>query len=396
MSDNIFNSRRRFLQGAGLATVAPFCPGLSFGATGGASDQRFVMVILRGAMDGLAAVQPYGDKAYADLRPTLAVNENQLLKLDSFFGLHPQLMSLAQMYDEGELSLFHALATPYRERSHFDGQNVLETGLDNPDQGMSGWLNRSVPYLLTDNSQNGAAAMGIGQTMPKILDGQYDTGSWAPAVLPEPTANTVNELLNLYTQDSFLGERFSQGLLAKELATSMEDPGSSRRGQNFSVLATAAGNFLAQDNGPLIAVLESSGWDTHANQGSQQGQLANQFAQLDAGMLALKESLGSTWNNTMVLVVTEFGRTAAENGTGGTDHGTAGAGFLMGGAVNGGRIHTQWPGLSAGNLYEGRDLAPTLATHEVFAAILNQHLGIDQASIESGIIPGFNGRSLHL
>ena len=261
---------------------------------------------------------------------------------------------------------------------------------------MSGWLNRSVPYLLTDNSQNGAAAMGIDQTTPKILDGQYDIGSWAPAVLPEPDASTVNELVSLYNQDSFLGERFIQGLLAKELAASMEDPGSSRRGKNFSVLATAAGNFLAQDNGPLIAVLESSGWDTHANQGSQQGQLANQFAELDAGMLALKNSLGSTWNNTMVLVVTEFGRTAAENGTGGTDHGTAGAGFLMGGAVNGGRIHTQWPGLSAGNLFEGRDLAPTLATHEVFAAILNQHLGIDEASIEIGIIPGFNGRSMKL
>ncbi len=396
MPDNHFNTRRRFLQGAGLSTLAPFCPGLSFGATGSASDKRFVMVILRGAMDGLAAVQPYGDAAFTSLRPTLGINENQLLKLDSFFGLHPQFMALAQMYDEGDLAVFHALATPYRERSHFDGQNVLETGLDNPDLGMSGWLNRSVPYLLSDNNNNGAAAMGIGQTTPKILDGQYDTGSWAPAVLPEPTASTVNELLSLYNQDSFLAERFAQGLLAKELASSMEDASGARRGQNFSVLATAAGNFLAQDNGPIIAVLESSGWDTHANQGSQQGQLANNFAELDTGMQALKNSLGSTWNNTMVLVVTEFGRTAAENGTGGTDHGTASAGFLMGGAVNGGRIHTQWPGLSSGNLYEGRDLAPSQASHEVFAAILNQHLGIDEASIETGIIPGFKGRSLRL
>lgn len=385
MNNRFDTSRRSLLKGLALSPLTSLMPGLSLAATVSSKDARFVLVILRGAMDGLTAVQPYGDPALSGLRRTLLVDENQLNKLDSFFGLHPALQTFSDLYEKKELAVFHALASPYRERSHFDGQNVLETGSDTPDQGLSGWLNRAVPYLAKDDH---TSVMGIGQTVPKVLDGTYETSSWAPAVLPEPTDNTIRALLQLYMGDSFLGERFSQGLAAKELAEEMS--GDRQRRQNFSVLAGAAGKFLSSDNGPAVAVLEISGWDTHANQGAAQGQLANKLSELDSGMSSLKTTLGSRWSNTIILAVTEFGRTAAVNGTGGTDHGTAGVAFLLGGAVNGGRIVTDWPGLDPGNLYEGRDLRPTLDMLSLFAAVLDQHLGIDRDVIQTELLPGFN------
>jgi len=395
----VFKHRRQLLKAFSTAPLLPLLPGLSFAAASasdsGSSQNRLILVILRGAMDGLAAVQPFADRNLPSLRQSVLVNENDLFKLDSYFGLHPALGNLAGMYQDKELAVFHAVATPYRERSHFDGQNVLEIGASTPDQGMSGWINRTVPYL----QNNAASVLGIGQNMPKILDGQFETSSWAPAILPEPSGSTIDRLQALYEQDAYLGERFMQGLMAKGMAGDMNqnmNAGHNRRGQNFNVLAQAAGKFLAQDNGPVIAVLESSGWDTHANQGAGQGPLANKLSELDTGLATLKASLGSRWQQSMVLVVTEFGRTAAENGTGGTDHGTASAAFLLGGAVNGGQMKTDWPGLASGSLYEGRDLRPTRDVRELFAYTLNAHLGINSDAIANDILPGFTGRSLIL
>lgn len=383
MTERIQITRRCLLQGMGLTTVLP---GLALGASGNATGARMVLMILRGAMDGLAAVQPYGDPALGALRQNLLVETTQLLKLDSFFGLHPALATFYQWYQRGELTVCHAVASPYRERSHFDGQNVLETGAGSPDQGMSGWLNRTVPYLAASSA---SPVIGIGQTTPKVLDGPYETTSWASAVLPAPEDDTIGRLLRLYAQDAYLGERFSQGLMTRDLADGMENGSPVTRGGNFISLARAAGGFLARDDGPAIAVLESSGWDTHANQGALQGQLALRLGELDSGMAGLQNALGSRWRDTMVLVVTEFGRTAAVNGTQGTDHGTAGAAFVLGGAVDGGRILADWPGLAPGNLYEGRDLRPTLDMRALFAGALRTQFSLDPAVIKDDILPGY-------
>lgn len=392
-------NRRQLLQAFSTAPLLPLLPGLSFAATSARSENqnRLILVILRGAMDGLAAVQPFADTSLRALRQSVLVNDNELFKLDSYFGLHPALGNLAGMYQDRDLAVFHAVATPYRERSHFDGQNVLEIGSTTPDQGMSGWINRCVPMLENDT----ASVLGIGQNTPKILDGQFETSSWAPAVLPEPDVSTITRLQALYAQDAYLGERFMQGLVAKNLAEDMDgmantNSGRGRRGQNFNALAQAAGKFLAQDTGPVIAVLESTGWDTHANQGAGQGQLANKLTELDNGMATLKTALGKRWDQSMVLVVTEFGRTAAENGTGGTDHGTASAAFLLGGAVKGGQMKTDWPGLAPGSLHEGRDLRPTRDIRELFAFTLNTHLGISSNDVANHILPGFPGNTMTL
>jgi len=360
-------TRRRILQGLGATLLVPVMPGLSLAAPA-VNNRRFVLVILRGAMDGLAAVPPYGDKDLPTLRKPLLVPDEQLLKLDSFFALHPALPQLHQCYARKELEVFHAIATPYRERSHFDAQNVLETGLDHPDPGADGWLNRCAGKL--PDAQN--TAMAIGQSMPKVLQGRNSVGSWTPDALPELEDSTLQRLRHLYAEDAFLGSRLEQGLQAQSIAGDKTMDTNMGRNNNFVMLAQAAARFLAQEHGPAIAVLESSGWDTHANQGSVQGQLAQRLTDLDNGLAALRNGLAAWWTTTQVLVVTEFGRTAAMNGTNGTDHGTASVAFRLGGTQgglqNGGSVLTKWPGLAAANLQDGRDLRPTRDLRELFAS----------------------------
>lgn len=349
------NARRRFLQSMLAGSLFPVVPGLSLGAALASQANRFVLVVLRGAMDGLAAVQPYGDADLRALRESLLVPEQNLLKLDGFFGLHPALPQLHDMYLKRELEVFHAIATPYRERSHFDGQNVLETGLEQPNPGASGWLNAMVGQVQAGEP----AAMALGSLMPKVLQGIYPVGSWSPAVMPPLADSTLARLQRLYAQDVFLSSRLEQALLATALLEGQTMTPQDQRSEPFVQLADAAARFLSQDYGPVIAMLEMGGWDTHANQGAAQGQLAQRLGELDQGLARLKAGLGSRWATTQVLVVTEFGRTVAVNGTGGTDHGTASVAFRLGGARQGGAVFADWPGLKPSQLHEGRDLRPT-------------------------------------
>ena len=364
-------------------------PSLSFAAYAASGDKRFILVILRGAMDGLAAVAPYGDPALTGLRGSLLPAENELHKLDSFFGLHPAFSNLFNLYQESELAICHAVASPYRQRSHFDGQNVLEIGLDGPDQAESGWLNRCVPLIGQNNRKNTRAspAMAIGPAVPAVLLGDAEVGSWAPAILPVPSDSTMARLQRLYSEDEFLGAKLEQALLARDMVGENSMNRSRRPGQNFNVMIDATAKFMSQEHGPAIAVMESSGWDTHANQGATQGQLARKFTELDEGLARLKRGLGTSWNNTVVVVVTEFGRTAAVNGTQGTDHGTAGVAFLLGGSVNGGKVLGQWPGLASGNLFQGRDLRPTTDMRSLFKTVLRDHLGTEMNKIDSIVFP---------
>ena len=377
--------RRRELLTYGLAGATTLgLPRFTFAATPG--ERRLVLVILRGAMDGLALVPPIGDPHYASLRGSLAIEgpgqAGGALPLDDVFGLHPALGDLHGLYRQGQLLPIHAVASPYRERSHFDGQDVLESGSGPGSLLRDGWLNRALPPL------GGAElALALAPTAPLVLRGTQAVPSWAPSGLPDPDDDTLRRVRMLYAPDPLLSERLEQALEARDLAGAMGQGRRSVRGGKSRQLFASAGRFLAADEGPRIAVLETTGWDTHANQGSSEGALARRFIELQDGLMSLRKELGGTWQHTAIAVVTEFGRTAAVNGTGGTDHGTGSAALLLGGAVRGGRVLADWPGLARRDLYEGRDLQPTLDLRSVFKGMLSGLFELDSAYLESKVFP---------
>lgn len=387
-------NRREILKTIGLGTVAAGIPGLSFAKADG--DARLVLIILRGAVDGLAMIAPYGDGNYRKVRGELAIpqpgKEGGLLKLDGMFGLHPSLRSIHEFYQQGQVLPVHAIASPYRERSHFDGQDVLENGVTRAGEKRDGWLNRAIAPLGRDLGRESAIALS--QNTPLVLRGDNSVTSWAPSRLPGADDDTLRRLASLYASDEFFSTRLQQALASQEIASDM--PGMNRRmGRNDSAqskaMAQAAARFLRAPDGPRIAVLEAGGWDTHANQGAGTGALANKFAALDAGISALRKELGPVWSDTVVAVVTEFGRTARVNGTRGTDHGTATAALLLGGAVNGGQVMADWPGLSNGNLYQGRDLEPTTDLRSLFKGVLGEHLLLPENFVEREVFPDSRG-----
>ncbi|UCH75009.1 MAG: DUF1501 domain-containing protein [Rhodospirillales bacterium] len=389
-------TRRRILKSGLAASLLPVClPGLSGFARAGTTDasgRRFAFVILRGAMDGLAAVPPLGDPAYRRTRGILSLDAAIAPHLDGDFGLHRTFAFLRECYDADDALMFHAIASPYRERSHFDGQDMLETGsAGRPGEPMlrDGWLARALESADRKAGVGPARAVAIARTMPLALTGSRRAGTWSPSHLPEPGGNLFERLAMLYEDDPLLRDALDMARQSAALTDGLGMPGKAGRGgQAFSIAAKAAGRFLSADDGPDIAVLELSGWDTHANQGTAEGQLARQFAALDQGLKSLKTALGPAWRRTAILCLTEFGRTARPNGTGGTDHGTASAGFLLGGAVAGGRIVADWPGLSAASLFEERDLRPTLSTQRVLKAVLQDHLGLPADRVDSAVFPG--------
>jgi uncharacterized protein (DUF1501 family) len=383
-------SRRNFLQAMAAGSLAGALPGLTLAAPG-RGQARLVLVILRGGLDGLAAVVPYGDPAYESARRGLALeppgNAEGLLDLDGFFALHPSLRALHEHYARGELIAVHAVASPYRNRSHFDAQKVLELGLATPNGSRQGWLNRALPMLGAEAA--GAAedyAMAIGQSVPLVLRGPENVGSWAPARLPGPDDDLMERLIALYDRDAILGPRLEAALNADRLAGGSM-AGRLRRGEQFGNLADAAARMLADPAGPRIAVIEAGGWDSHANQGRESGALAQRLRRLDEGLGRLAAGLGPAWRHTVVLVVTEFGRTVAMNGTRGTDHGTAGMLLALGGALAGGRVLGDWPGLARNRLLDGRDLTPATDPRSVYKGILRDHLGITKADLDSRVFP---------
>ena len=377
-------TRRKVLQAMGLTAAAGSLPGLVLAKAN--TDQRLVLVVLRGAVDGLALAAPYGDGKYRKVRGELALDgpgsQDGVLKLDGMFGLHPSLANLHDLYDAGEALIVHAVASPYRARSHFDGQDLLESGTTRVGAVRDGWLNRSLASL------PGTSAIALAQNTPLVLRGNIVTSSWAPSRLPDADDSTIGRLQRLYAEDEFFATRLEQALRAQDIAMDMSDRGQrGNEAQQFGELASAAARFLTADDGPRVAVLELGGWDTHANQGAANGQLANRFAALDAGLANLQQGLGDAWDNTVIVVATEFGRTVEVNGTRGTDHGTATAAVVLGGAVNGGRIVADWPGLGSSNLYEGRDLRPTTDLRSVFKGVLADHLEIPPGFLDGEVFP---------
>lgn len=383
-------SRRTLLRNISIGAAAASLPRIVFARA--QTDARMVLVILRGAVDGLALAAPYGEGRYRSLRGELALGSpgthQGLRKLDGLFGLHPSLQHTYELYQQGEAAVVHAVASPYRERSHFDGQDVLENGMLHAGQRRDGWLNRALAPL--GGRVGDEAAIALSQNTPLVLRGDNSTTSWAPSHMQDADEDTLRRVAAMYSQDDFFATRFAQALESQQIAGGMGGMPQRRRGNDAAqakALMQSAARFLTASDGPQIAVVEAGGWDTHANQGSSNGALANRLSALDQGLDALRTGLGDQWSDTVVLVVTEFGRTVRTNGTRGTDHGTASAALVAGGAVDGGRIVTDWPGLSNADLYEGRDLYPTADLRSVFKGILAEHLGIEPAFLEREVFP---------
>jgi uncharacterized protein (DUF1501 family) len=373
---------------ATLTLLAPFA---RLRAAAAHPDNRLALVILRGGLDGLAAVPPYGEPAYAQLRGPLALpvpgSDGGVLALDGTFGLHPALTNLYAMYRAREALVLHAAATPYRERSHFDAQNVLEGGGATPSGTADGWLNRALGVL--DGVGDARRAVALADTVPLVLRGELAVSSWAPSQLPETDEDTLARVRRLYeAADPALAASVNAALAVRALAGDANGGRMTERGgQALAPLATAAARFLTSADGPRVAVLDVGGWDTHANQGAAQGPLAQRLRGLDTGLQTLKTELGAVWRHTSVLVVTEFGRTVAVNGTRGTDHGTAGCAFLVGGAVAGGRVVADWPGLAARDLHDGRDLRATTDLRALFKAVLHERFGLAEAALARTVFP---------
>jgi uncharacterized protein (DUF1501 family) len=391
----IATTRRHFLNTVALASAGIALPRVLFANTN--SDARFVFVILRGALDGLAAAPPYGDGNYSRMRGELALSspgvDGSALKLDGTFALHPALNKLHQRYGAGELTVLHAVASPYRDRSHFDGQDLLENGTLKPHGASDGWLNRALAALPAGRMRNSEQfAMAFAQNVPLVLRGETHVGSWAPSRMPDTDGETLQRIADMYAGNEYFASRLQAAIAADAMAAGNASQMDSMSGKRdplgaITTIAGAAGRMMKTTDGPRVAVIETNGWDTHANQGAERGLLATRLTALDNAIESLRVELGDAWQQTAVLIATEFGRTVAVNGTRGTDHGTGACAFLVGGAVQGGRVIADWPGLARSNLYEGRDLKPTLDLRSVCKGVLATHLNVSESQLESVIFP---------
>jgi uncharacterized protein (DUF1501 family) len=380
-------SRRGFIA-AGAALAAPMRLSLAQGTVHArADDARFVFVLLRGGLDGLAAVPAIGDPHFASARGALAQFHAEPLPLDGTpFALHPNLTAMHAAYRRGEALVVHAtgLAT-YHERSHFDAQKVLESGGVRPYELATGWLGRALAAM------GSRSAMAMTTAVPLVMRGSDRVDTWAPSVLPEPSSDLVARLEMLYAGDAQLRDALARAKSLRAAAPEVMSADGNNAGGARSqavTLARKAGEFLAAERGPRLAVIELGGWDTHANQMGANAALANNLRTLDDALDALRASLGAAWSRSVVLVATEFGREVAANGTLGSDHGTGGAAFVLGGAVKGGRVIADWPGLAKADRFEGRDLRVTTDLRAVMKGLLVDHLRLPPQVVESDVLPG--------
>jgi uncharacterized protein (DUF1501 family) len=390
------SSRRDFLAllaGSTGAFALAGLPGAVFAAAPG--DRRLVVVLLRGAMDGLAAVAPVGDRFYAEKRGSIALKPpgeaDGAIALNNLFALHPALAPIEPYYRNGELLIVHASGNGYHTRSHFDAQDLMESGLAVKHGQSDGWLNRTLALLQKGNARLGLA---VGGAVPLVLRGPVQVASWEPEGFHVADSDFITALGPLYAKDSLLGPALKEGVKAQSFSSTVlgDDMGKGGMGfgpNAFKPLAEAAGKLLAAPDGPRIAALDMGGWDTHVNQGAESGRLAQNFAGFADGLDAMAQAMGPAWKETVLVAVTEFGRTVAVNGNNGTDHGTASALFVMGGRVKGGRVAGDWPGLD--HLEEDRDLRVAVDNRTVMKGILRDHLGIDAAALDSRVFPDTAG-----
>jgi uncharacterized protein (DUF1501 family) len=395
-------SRREMLLASGTLFAWAHMPKLAY-AEG--RDPRFLAIILRGALDGLATVAPVGDPDWVALRGNDALTADGKiapLKLDGFFALNPAMPNLQRMFQASEAIIVHACATPYRERSHFDGQDLLESGLPNAVPSATGWLNRMLAVLAPGGriDPKGSRVFAVGPVTPLVARGPAPVLSWSPQRIQPASDDMVQRLLDLY--------RHSDAKLASVLEdnsklAAIEQTGDMAMGQKsggpgpaqvrayFSDAAGNAAKFLAQPDGPRVGALALDGWDTHVNAGIATGRLSQLLGALDDALASIQHNMGAAWQDTVVTLATEFGRTARINGTDGTDHGTATVALLVGGALKGGRVIADWPGLKPADLYQNRDLKPTTDLRAVLKGVLKDHLRADERALAQNVFPGSDG-----
>jgi uncharacterized protein (DUF1501 family) len=376
--------RRRLLQGLCAMPFAGMLasPRLLWAAQ--PSEQRLIVIILRGGLDGLTAVPAIGDPHFLSARGVLAQSAEGALKLNDFFGLDKRLGSVGELYQQKRALIFHAVALPYRERSHFDAQDVLEAGMPLPASRDSGWLNRALQA--PGFSSQRPLGLALASAMPLTLRGPARVTSWMPSRLGPPAEDVVTRIAMMYEGDPLLEPiiRAATGNHSgREAEAAGPAPGSSRA----PAIARQAARFLLDPDGPRAAVIDIGGFDSHAGQLVPNGLLNRALGELDATIRAFVESLAPVWPQTSILVVTEFGRTVALNGSAGTDHGTAAAAFLLGGSVNGGRVIADWPGLAPAQRHEGRDLKPTLDLRAVIKGVLVGEYRLDPQFVDRTVFP---------
>ena len=412
-------SRRRALRAAmGFGLSIQFLGSNALAAAGGAGRRKLVVVICRGGMDGLSVSPPVGDPNYAALRSAIAIppfgQPGGALKLDDTFGLHPSLAAVYALAQKGEARIAPAVATPDRARSHFEAQDVLENGATAAYGADTGWLNRALQAM----GPGPVKAISVGATAPLILRGKVEAASWSPGTGAQRDPRLPGILQDLSAGDPLLGPALASGLATEAMAVvatldaraALAQPNPMTGGDmTMSAQADAGGaalrpvlrqglpaarqlgatlaGFMVQDGGPQVAAVSIDGFDTHANQGASQGQLATRLAYLDAALDGLAQGLGPAWKETAVVVVTEFGRTAHVNGTGGTDHGTASTALLLGGALKRGGVVGDWPTLAQARLFESRDTAPTLDIRGLFKGLLAEHLGVERRALDTAVFP---------
>ncbi|HEY2245458.1 MAG: DUF1501 domain-containing protein [Xanthobacteraceae bacterium] len=390
-------SRRELLFASGTLFAWAHLPKI---ARAEGRDPRFLTIILRGALDGLATVAPVGDPDWLALRGDNALaldGKLPALKLDEFFALNPAMPNLHRMFEAKEAIVVHASATPYRERSHFDGQDLLESGLPKPGASDSGWLNRALTGLAPAGrvDPRGSKLFAVGPVTPLVVRGPAPVLSWSPQRVMPASEDTVQRLLALYRDcDAKLAGVLEDN---SKLVAGIEQPGSGQKpgapgpGQvraYFSEAVGTAAKFLSKPDGPRVGALALDGWDTHFNEGIAQGRLSQLLGALDEALATIKTNMGPAWRETIVALATEFGRTARINGTEGTDHGTATVAILVGGALKGGRVIADWPGLKPANLYQDRDLKPTTDLRAVLKGVLRDHLRADEKALAQTVFPG--------
>jgi uncharacterized protein (DUF1501 family) len=385
-------TRRAFVAGAGALTAWAQMPGFAVAA---GNDPRLVVVILRGALDGLAAVPPIGDPGYAALRGDMAVGASgreAALPLDGFFGLNDAMPNFHRRYLDGDALIVHATATPYRERSHFDGQDVLENGMPGPQAARTGWLNRAVGILPTAGRIAPVSGLAVSPTVPLILRGEAPVLTWTPPSLRVAGTDTAERVMDLYRhQDLELARIFEMGMELNAMTMGAMQPTAAELRAGYAAIANGTASLLLEPEGPRVAVLSFDGWDTHTNQGVEDGRLAGLLTALDDGLETLARGIQPIWRDTAVVVITEFGRTARANGTEGTDHGTGTVALLLGGAIAGGRVIADWPGLRTEQLLDGRDLLPTTDLRAVIKGVLHDHLGLSAQALAELVFPGSDG-----
>lgn len=392
-------SRRAVLGAASALFAWSYMPKFAHAAAG-SRDSRFLLVVLRGALDGLSAVPPLGDPGYADLREGIALAKDgpeAALPLDGFFYLHPAMPNLARLYAEGQAAIVHASATGYRERSHFDGQDVLESGQGGPGKTDSGWLNRLIASLPPGEAVSRHGALGVGVVPPLVVRGQAPVLGWAPPRMARAGADLVQRLGDLYGERDPALALVLKRAIETELIASKQGAEQPRGGggpdsaEGMKRIAEGAARLVGAEDGPRIAALAFEGWDTHANEGGAKGRLATLLGGLDGALATFESGLKTVWKDTVVMVVTEFGRTARVNGTVGTDHGTGTVAFLVGGAVKGRRMIVDWPGLKPEQLHEQRDLRPTTDIRAVAKGVVADLFGLSGPVLAEKVFPGTGG-----